>query len=153
MARLASSKVIDQIAKTLTDADVAAGRVYTSRFWPLSEDELPAVRVVAEDEVIEATSINLPLRLVHEMTVALDCFVRAVDDADDAMHEIAYAVMLALFGTDESTTLQPLQSVQMAPVGISRGVGDGDEAALARITVRLRVLFQTRSNAPENLSG
>lgn len=154
MPRLASSKVIDQIAKTITDgAVVPNNRVYTSRFWPLAEDELPAIRVVAEDETIEATSIGLPLRLVHELPVSVDCYVRAVDDADDSMHEIAYGVMLALFGTDEAATLQPLTSVVMTPSGITRGVGEGDEAALARISVRLLVRYQTRSNAPENLSG
>ena len=54
---------------------------------------------------------------------------------------------------DEAATLQPLTSVVMTPSGITRGVGEGDEAALARISVRLLVRYQTRSNAPENLSG
>lgn len=154
MPKLASAKVIDQIAANLVaGATGAATRVYTSRFWPLQEADLPALKVTAEDEVIEPQGISLPIRLQHELIVAVDGFVKATDDADDAMNTLAYEVLLALFGTDELANLDPLDAVAMRPVQITRSIDETGPAQMGRITVRLSVQYWTASDQPENLAG
>lgn len=154
MPQLASAKVLDQIAENLVaGATGADSRVYTSRFWPLQEADLPAIKVVAEDELIEPQGISLPIRLRHELIVAVDGYVKATDNADDAMHTLAYEVMVALFGTDAAATLEPLDSVAMRPIEIARSIDETGPAQMGRITVRLSIQYWTASNEPQNLAG
>lgn len=154
MPRLASSKVIDQITANLVAAATTAGaRVYPDRFWPLTEADLPAIRVIAEEELVEVQSINLPMRQRHELLVNVDGYVRAVSAADEAMNDLGFQILDGLFSTNTLATLSPLESCSMKLTGMRRGVGEGAEAAMARITVQLAVQFFTSSNEPQNLAG
>jgi hypothetical protein len=50
---LAAAQVVDAVAARLVPVVLSGGRVYTSRLWPLTEAEIPAWRVTAEDEEVE----------------------------------------------------------------------------------------------------
>jgi hypothetical protein len=51
---LAAAQVVDALAARMTGLPLTGSRVYTSRLWPVSEAEMPAWRLTAEDESIEA---------------------------------------------------------------------------------------------------
>ena len=67
---LASAQLIDAIAALLRGVSGWADSVHTSRLWPLAEADLPAWRVQAEDETVDAHGIGFPAKQQHELEVA-----------------------------------------------------------------------------------
>lgn len=139
---LAAAQVIDALAARLVPVALSGGRVFTSRTWPLTEAELPAWRVTAEDE---STSRQYVGQTINDHTLTVSCvgIVRAVADLDDAMHALAAQGMTALFAPPEPYQLQ-LES-------ISRATSTEGEAAVGTITVSLTARFAVDQAAPETL--
>lgn len=150
---LAAAQIVDAIAARLKGNGItpAGVRVYTSRAWPLADDQLPAWRVTAEDEVIEAETMHYPAILTHELTVELEGTVRATANVDDAMHAMAASAMATLFGTEAASSLAPLQIAEMLPTGIRRLFSTQGEAVLAQVVVTLQVIFRTSMTDPETI--
>ena len=139
---LAAAQVIDAIAARLMPVALSGGRVFTSRGWPISEAELPAWRVIADDEAAAAQYIG---QTVNEHTLTVQCIgiVRAVADLDDAMHALAAQGMTALFADPAPYQLQ-LES-------IGRNTSTEGEAAVGTITVSLTARYAVDQAAPETL--
>ena len=144
---LAAAQVIDAVAALVSSVTGMAGRVHTSRTWPLSLAELPAWRVVAADEEVETLGVNFPAQQQHDLTIAAQAHLRATASLDDALHAMAEAALAKLFATAATARLSPLNCA-MSLAGIKREVIEEGEAALGRITLLLRVRFLTFSNAP-----
>ncbi|MEI6196012.1 MAG: NAD(P)-binding protein, partial [Verrucomicrobiota bacterium] len=85
--------------------DRIGGRVFTDRAWPLDLSELPAWRVIAEDESVERLFVEIAVNQ-HELTVACEGIVRAVANLDDAMHALAAQGMAAIFAPPVPYELQ-----------------------------------------------
>lgn len=139
---LAAAQVIDTIAARLVPVVLSGGRVFTSRTWPITEAELPAWRVVAEDETAVRQYVG---QTINDHTLAVSCtgYVRAVADLDDAMHALAAAGMTALFAAPAPYDLQ-LDS-------INRSMSTEGEAAVGLITVNVTARFAADQAAPETL--
>lgn len=139
---LAAAQVIDAIAARLVPVSLSGGRVFTSRTWPLTEAELPAWRVLAQDESAERQYVG---QTVNDHTLTIDCvgIVRAVSNLDDAMHNLAAAGMTALFAAPAPYDLQLRQ--------IGRDTSTEGEAAVGVITVSLTARFAVDQAAPETL--
>lgn len=138
---LAAAQVIDALAARLNGATDAGARVYTSRTWPLSEADLPAWRVTAEDESVDPATVHGINQ--HALLVHASASVRAVDDLDDAMHAIAEAGLTALFAGKPPHNL--------ALDGIDRAISTEGECAVGVITLRLRCTFFCKPSAPGTL--
>lgn len=138
---LAAAQVIDALAARLVPLAATGGRVYTSRLWPLDEASLPAWRITAADEVVEAAGIDGIG--VHRLDVDVQGFVRAVADVDDAMHALAVGGLPLLFAPPVPHGLQLL--------GIGREITTEGEASTGRITLRLQALFYTQPAQPETI--
>jgi hypothetical protein len=147
---LASAQVVAAIAALVTTAAGMTGRVFTDRVWPLSADELPAWRVVADGEEIDPTGVSFPATQLHELTVLCKGYVRATEAVDDAMHTLAADAIAAIFATSLTTRLSPLNCTT-ALTRIERDMETEGEAAIGRITLALRVRFHTFNNAPETI--
>ena len=139
---LAAAQVVDAVAARLVPMVATGGRVYTSRAWPLAEADLPAWRVTAEDETVEALDLG-PTVQQHELTVVAECSTRSVADLDDALHALAASGLTLLFAGTPPHGLQ-LRS-------IDRTLATEGEAAVGRITLTLNATFQTAPNAPETI--
>ncbi len=147
---LASAQAVDAVAALVRNASGMSARVHTGRTWPLEESELPAWRVLAGAESIEAATIGFPAAQTHELDVEAQGYVRAVADLDDAMHALAENALKELFKTASTASLAPLNcAVQLA--AIRRDLVTEGEAALGRITLFLRVRFVTQSNSPQTI--
>lgn len=147
---LASAQIVDAIAARLSGASItpAGTRVYTSRAWPLQEDQLPAWRVTAEAEDIEPQTMHYPELLEHTLTVELEGTVQATADVDDAMHAMALAALQRLFGTQANAILAPLNVSRFQPASIQRLFTTQGESRLAQVVVSLTVVFNTYINDP-----
>lgn len=150
---LASAQVIDAIAVRMRGQPIAGSRVFTSRAWPLAIKDLPAWRVVADDEDIEPRTIHAGGPQLHTLTVKLHGICRAVDHLDDALHALASEAITALFnapGTPDD--LADLAGrVQLVQRSISRELQGEGEATLGAITVTLGAQFNTRASAPDTI--
>ena len=136
---LAAAQVIDALAARLVSQTLGAGGVRTSRFWPWAEADLPAARVFAADEAVQLSTIGDSINQ-HTLAVDVQYSLRAVADADDAMHALAEAGLALLFA-------EPLpHGLQL--VGINRETTGEGEAAVARITLQLQCTYFVAPAAP-----
>jgi len=136
---LAAAQVVDALAARLAPQALGAGGVRTSRLWPWAEAELPAVRVFAADEQVEISTIGEQINR-HTLAVDAQYTLRAVADADDAMHTLAEAGLALLFA-------EPLpHGLQLA--GINREAATEGEAAVTRITLQLQCVYFVAPAAP-----
>lgn len=140
---LAAAQVVDALAARLVpQAGLGAGGVKTSRVWPWGEEELPAVRVFAQDEAVELATAGDPINQ-HTLAVDAQYTVRATADLDDAMHALASAGLALLFAGALPHGLQL--------TGINRETATDGEAAVGRITLQLRCTYFVAPGAPETL--
>lgn len=151
---LAAAQIVDAIAARLSGATItpAGTRVYTSRAWPLQEDQLPAWRVFVSSETVEPitlTSRDGSLRMYqHTATVECEGTVRQVADLDDALNGMAEAAWKRLFATRDASRLDPL-GVEMFVSSVDRSMGTEGEAAIGQVSLVLTVNFKTLANAPD----
>jgi len=138
---LADAQAIDAIAARMTGQPLAGSRVYTSRVWPLSEAELPAWRVTAS--VTEVQLAMLAGTNEHLLSITADGYVRAVNDLDDRMHDLAEEALAALWAT------QPPYDLQLT--GIDRDMATEAEASVGRITLRLQARIFVAPSAPGSI--
>jgi hypothetical protein len=136
---LAAAQVVDALAARLAPQALGTGGVRTSRLWPWAEAELPAVRLFAADEQVEISTIGEQINR-HTLAVDAQYTLRAVADADDAMHTLAEAGLALLFA-------EPLpHGLQLA--GINREAATEGEAAVTRITLQLQCTYFVAPAAP-----
>lgn len=120
---LAAAQVIDVLAARLVPLPATAGRVYTSRAWPLAESDLPAWRVVANAESVQRSYLG---SLDGEHTLQIECraYARAASDLDDTLHALAAGALPLLFASPVPHDLQltlidrQLQTEGAADVGV-----------------------------------
>jgi hypothetical protein len=138
---LAAAQVVDALAAKLVPMPATAGRVYTSRTWPLTEALLPAWRVTAENESVEESDIHG----VNEHTLRINAraFVRVTADLDDALHALAASGLALLFAGN------PPHALQLE--GIDRQLATEGEAALGAITLEMSATFLVDPSAPETI--
>jgi hypothetical protein len=153
---LAAGQVVAAIAALIIGtgpgyATAADARVYTSRTWPLSEGELPAWRVFAAGEDIISHGLNFPARHTHELTVECNGYALANTGLDAALNSLASEALTALFVSKASTALSPLNCAVVL-TRIERDLETEGQAAVGRVTLSLRVRFNTYSNAPETIT-
>jgi hypothetical protein len=139
---LAAAQVVDAVAARLVPVVLSGGRVYTSRLWPLTEAEIPAWRVTAEDEEVETTTVHAGVQQ-HILTVEAKGYRRATSDLDDALHALAAAGLTALFAGTPPHFL--------ALTAIERDMTTEGEAAMGVITLRMQTRFFTQPSAPETI--
>ena len=150
---LAAGQVIDAMATRITGLALAGSRVYTSRAWPLSVEDLPAWRVLAADEDVEPVTVHPDALQSHRLQVELHGVARAVANLDDALHALAAQALAAIFDTTPpSDALNTIASkLQVTLRRIERDMAKEGEAAVGLVTLTLRVIFRTRASAPETL--
>lgn len=136
---LAAAQVIDAVAERLVPLPATAGRVHTSRAWPISQDGLPAWRVTAEDEAVD--DVMLDGTNQHQLTVAVRGLVRAVADLDDELHALAAAALAALFA--------PPAPYELQLTGIRRQMATEGESSVGVVTLLLRATYHVNPSAPE----
>jgi hypothetical protein len=145
---LASAQAINGVAALIESVAGMTGKVHTSRAWPLRPSDLPAWRVVAEDEEVTAQGIGFPAKQQHDLEVVAHGYARDTTDLDDTLHEMAAAALSKLFESRSAVHLSPL-NCSVSLKRIERDLVTEGEAAMGRISLTLLVRFLTSNNAPE----
>jgi len=148
---LASTQVADAAKALLVGTTLAGGSVFKGRHWPISEDALPALRVMQGDEDVNTDDVTWPKLYQHELDLEIEVLVRDVTDIDTALDLLAADVIEALLGTEAHAYLDPLPNCELELRGISRLPASEGQAATGRALVRFVARFQTVSNDPNTL--
>lgn len=91
-------QIRDRMATTIsTGVTLVSSRVYTTRVYPLTDANLPAITVYTGSEV--SSRLNMGLNdLNRSLTVDVDIYVRATSTFDDDVDAIAVQVEEAIAG-------------------------------------------------------
>ncbi len=91
-------QIRDRMASTIsTGATLVSSRVYTTRVYPLTDANLPAITVYTGSEV--SSRLNMGLNdLNRSLTVDVDVYVRATSTFDDDVDAIAVQIEEAIAG-------------------------------------------------------
>lgn len=147
---LASAQAINGVAALIESVTGMTGKVHTSRTWPLAEADLPAWRVLADDEEITAQGVGFPAKQQHDLAVIAHGYARGTTDLDDTLHAMGAAALTKLFASRSAVQLSPL-NCSMSLKRIERDMVTEGEAAMGRISLSLLVRFLTSNNAPETI--
>lgn len=148
---LAAAQVVQAIADALRTVPAWADKVHTDRAHPFAEAELPAWRVVADDEDIELATVHWPATEQHTLLVDCEGSVRALDGLDAELNAMAEQALGALFGDLAKAQLGfgGRVTARCSRIG-RRQQGDG-EAAFGVVTLTLSLGFRVRQNAPDTI--
>lgn len=136
---LAAAQVVDAVAARINALPAYAGRVHTSRLWPLAESDLPAWRITAADEeVVDAiiTGTNQ-----HSLVIEARGYAHASADLDDALHALASAASAAVFAPPVPHGVQ-LERIE-------RDTTTEGEAAMGVLTLSLRATYHVAPDQPD----
>ena len=132
---LAAAQRVDEVAAGLAGT---ATTITTDRFYPFAEADLPAWLVYVDTE--DVSSAALDGLEEHIAIINAEGIARAVTNVDDAMNNLAAAGLTALNAAQPNRYL--LQ-------GIDREPTQTNEAATAKVTLRLATRFYVQPAAPE----
>lgn len=150
---LAAGQLVHAFATRLTGLPLAGASVFTDRAWPLSQQQLPAWKVIPHDEDVELGTIHKPAIEAHSLQLELHGFVHAVTQIDDALSALAAEALSAIFSqTPPADTLADLRKkVQVGLVRIERTMTKEGEASMGLVLITFRVEFKTRADQPETI--
>lgn len=87
----------DAAVTALAGATAAGARVYKTRLAPIRQAELPAISVYTEEESVTPESLKTsPRELTRSVTLAVEAWVRATDNVDDALDDLALEIETAM---------------------------------------------------------
>lgn len=89
-------QIREAAAALLTGLVTTGAHVYLSRVHPLSDGELPALRIYAAEEDSEPVNIHAPKLLERRLTLRIEACAKAVSDLDDTLDTISKEVEIAL---------------------------------------------------------
>lgn len=138
---LAAAQVVDALAARLVPMPATAGRVYTSRTWPLAEGDLPAWRVTAEEEAVAPGTVDGINE--HLLVVRARAYARATADLDDALHALAASGLALLCAPPVPYALQL--------TAIDRELVTEGEAAVGAISLALQSRYYVDPATPETI--
>lgn len=139
---LAAAQVVDALATRLQAVAATAGRVYTSRTWPLADADLPAWRVYVQNEPVERVDMDGDIHH-HTPTIACQADAAATADLDDVLNALAAAGLAALFAAPAPYALQL--------TGIQRKTATQGESRLGYVTLLVQAEFYAAASAPETI--
>lgn len=150
---LAADQIAHAFAERLTGLPLAGANVFTDRAWALAESQLPAWKVIPEEDEVELATIHTPAIEAHTHQFELHGVVRAIADIDQAMGAFAAEALTAIFSlTPPADTLAGIRKkLQIALSRVQRTPAKEGEAATGLVVLTLRVDFKTRADQPENI--
>lgn len=131
----------------LTGLATTGARVYQSRVRPLSEAELPALRIYTDGDETETLSLDRPAVQDRTVRLRVEAVTRAADNLDDTLDAICKEVEAAI-GNNPTLSGTARECVYSGTEIDMQANGDR-VAGVARMNFAASV--QTMSNAPDIL--
>jgi len=146
MADHAHKQIRGAIVTALTGLTTSGSRVYANRLYPLSDTDVPALRIYLDEEEASAQTIHLPMTLERTVRLVVECVAKATSALDDTVDLMSKEVEIALAAgvTVSGVLLVPVYSGSEFDDEIS-------DKPVAAKRLRFDLTFYTLSNAPDDL--
>lgn len=92
----------EQISGLLIAQTGAGNNVFVSREYPIAQEELPALIVVTESELIENMTLHSPIQQLRSIDLQITVITESVDGVDDISDSICADVERRI---DQSSTI------------------------------------------------
>ena len=76
--------------------DIISTNVFSSRFFPMAEDKLPAICIYSKSEDSEYSTITVPRSVLHQCEFSVEIYVKGTYKAEDTVDEISAEIAEAL---------------------------------------------------------
>lgn len=137
-------QIRDRIAANLGALATTGSNVYVSRVYPIANNRLPGLLLYTKSEETSYITMSLPRTQERMLTVTAECYVRAVDNYDDVLDNIAAEIETALFA---DPTLNGLARDVLVTSIETEFSNEGDQP-LARSTMDINVIYITTEGSP-----
>jgi hypothetical protein len=136
------------IVEILTGLPTTGANVFQSKVSALQDDELPALKVSTNKEVIDAITINSDPTLERELVAVVTVVVKAVDGLDDEIDQIIKEVEQAINQSEEVNTLGGLvKSMVLTDIDID---GNSEaETPTGEAVLSLKIEYYTQASVPD----
>jgi hypothetical protein len=134
------------VTTALTGLATTGSRVYASRVYPLNANELPALRIYADEESATITSLaGASSILERRLAVRVEACVEAVTGFDDTADQIAKEVEIALTADYALGGLVKWIFLSRIDQQLS---GEGDRPVAVQ-TLTFEAMYYATANAPD----
>ena len=134
----------DNIKTTLTGLTTTGSRVYVSRVYPLTDDNLPGLAIYTADESDEYAVMGPPRMIFRTLNVNVEAYVRGNSAYDNQIDTICSEIEVAL--ATDTTRGGYAKDTKVLSMDAEFS-GDGDQP-VARATLRVQVMYATKENNP-----
>lgn len=146
MADHAHKQIRDAIETALTGLTTSGSRVYANRLYPLTESQVPALRIYLDEEDAAAQSIHAPMLLERTVRLVVECVAKATTALDDTCDLMSKEVEIAL------SAGVTVSGVLLVPVYAGSEFDDEiSDKPIAAKRLRFELVFHTMNNAPDDL--
>lgn len=129
----------------LTGIPIVGNNVFASRVDPLTRAKLPAIIIYTQSERSEDNSFSQRRTQVRTAEIAVEAYVRALTDFDDALDSISVEIEKAVL---DDTTLGGL-AVHCVLSSTEAQYSGESEQPVATIRLTFDVLYRTETGKPE----
>lgn len=148
MADHVRAQIRHAIVATLTGLTTTGANVFQSKISALQENELPALVVSTNKEVIDAITINSNPTLERELAATVNVVAKAVDGLDDEIDQIIKEVEQAINQSEEVNTLGGLVK-SMVLTDIETDGNSEAETPTGQATLSFKVEYYTQASVPD----
>ena len=89
-------QIREQVGTTLTGLTTTGSNVFQSRVYPLENTNLPCLLIYTKTESSEPIDIGTNRTMQRELSLAVECYVKATSNFDDTIDTIAEEVEKAI---------------------------------------------------------
>lgn len=146
MANHLRQQIREAVASQLSGLTTTGTRVYQSRLHPLSDSNLPCLLVNTDSEEIATLTLQPHPVMERDLTLAVRCIAKAVNNLDDTLDTMLKEVETAL-GTVTDPTYGGLVK-SMSPTGIDIEMDDGMDKPVGVASLNYRVTYYTADGSP-----
>lgn len=137
-------QIRDAVKSAVTNLNTTGSRVYVSRTYKLTDDNLPALRLYTQDEETERLCKS-PVYVKHTLPVAIECCAKQATDVDNKVDTITSEVEAAIVG--DSTLAALIKDNQITATDIEYSTEQEQPLAIAKVT--FTIIYTTIDGAPE----
>ena len=141
-------QIREQVGTTLTGLTTTGSNVFQSRVYPLENTNLPCLLIYTKTESSEPIDIGTNRTMQRELSLAVECYVKATSNFDDTIDTIAEEVEKAI--SADPTLGSKAKDTYLASTDIDFNA-EG-EKPLAFMTLTFNVEYYTQEQNPDTPS-
>jgi hypothetical protein len=145
MANHVRRQIRERVATTLTGLTTTGSKVFQSRVYPLTANNLPGLLVYTTSESSDPDVMGAQPQLERELNLVIEGYAKTTSNLDDVMDEIAKEIEVAMAA---DTTINALAEDSFLTDTEIQLTGEGEQP-IGMVTMNFTVQYRTANNAPD----